>query len=165
MKQTSINKIYENLSNKELANLVFNTIPSKNTQKIDKLVSLVPIKKYSCVDFEYRDHLDRILRMAYTWSIWHWQLKSELNAKFSVWLMRVIVAEESISTTLEDYQECESRLLALDLALDEICSKNGIDASTVRKLANTEPFCEADSKLVFDEEFKIEIEDKLSGLL
>ena len=47
---------------------------------------------------------------------------------------------EQADESFEEASQGEARLLALDAALDSVCSAHGIDPNAVRKLAGTEAY-------------------------
>ncbi len=80
------------------------------------------------------DVRDRFLALHY--AVWHWMLRAELARDNGKWMDR---SEHPFQEPLEERRRTaiakESQLLALESALDRVCTEVGIDATRIRSLA------------------------------
>jgi hypothetical protein len=78
--------------------------------------------------------------MAYWWGAQYWRARHNVvlaHLGIRIWLEKHEAGEAF--RIFDEPARWESRLLALDHALDATCDKHGIDANAVRQSARTEP--------------------------
>ncbi len=166
MRQDRISKMYEGLSNKELAILSFQYMTDMNELESERVAGAVPVKSYICRDVEYRRWLDGLFNMSAQFAIEHWRtnyrnLASTMSLRFAFEANDI----DKVISMLEVHSICETRLLALDHALEAVCNEHGIDANSVRRLAGVEPFAPMCANLKPNQEYQAEMQINLARLL
>lgn len=155
MKQDRIAKLYAGLTNKELAALTFRHLTNANAPEVARVAAAVPRKHYRGPDAEFQQLLDGTFNMAAYWAIQYWKMQTHrLAAHCTVLMAQREESREAVAAALDEYQRCESRLLALDGALLAICKTHGIDPDAVRKLAGAEACDPIFTGLLPDTEFQ-----------
>ncbi len=137
----AINKIYEGLSSQEKAALAFHYIITGDSAEVDKIDATVEHYHYRMPDGKYRRRLYCYMAFESMVSIEYWRLQARLNM-----LMAGVMAVESEDDNnelpdliMKAVIKGEGRLLALEDALDTICSEHGLDSGAVRLFAGIEP--------------------------
>jgi len=166
MKSDRITKMYEGLSNKELALLSFQYLSEMNELECERVAGAVPVKSYICREVEYRQWLDGFFNLSAQFGIEHWRTKYR-NLASTMALRFALEANDidKINSMLDAHSLCETRLLALDHALVAVCDEHGIDANSVRRLAGVEPFAPMHADLKPDAAYQTEMQINLTRLL
>lgn len=166
MKQDSITKMYANLSGQEQARLSFQYAIEGNKLESARVLASVRRKDYSCPDVEYQLCIDGLTRFASAWAIEHWQTYS---AKQTCLIqMRVLLDQGAIEQAKEmigQHQLWESRLLALDQALESICDEYKMNPDAVRRFAGVGAYMAQDATVVADTEYQALAHERYAKML
>ncbi len=146
MKQDRINKLYEGLTNKELATLAFRVMADDGEAdhaelELRRVASAVGRKSYECTDMEYQDWVTKFRDMAAFWSVLYWQ---EMAATYQATaLLHAARADDDepkvLKLALKVIELRHSRLVALDEVLGEVCSAHGIQPDSIRQICGAVP--------------------------
>lgn len=140
--QNRLTKAYNGLNAEQLATLAFHYLAEANDQEIERLVSAVPMKEYRCLDVVYLTRVESLTQMATFWTIEHWRWRC-INAEKLAGVLaafRRAADDEQLDALINALEASEKCLLALDAALNSVCSEHGIDPADVRKIAETKPY-------------------------
>ncbi len=139
-------KMYAQLTPAELAPLAMKYMAAGDERELARIRSACPLKTYTMQDSAYIDRIESFLRMTNAWGLLYWQYQHE---RMRAALCMSIALSKGIETE-EAEQEMESRrftlnfaescLLAMDVALDEVCAAHGFDASDARKIVDAKVF-------------------------
>ncbi len=137
-----LERLYEGLSPKETATLVFSHLSRGNVAEADRIRDLVPMKVYRLPDPEHVDHFERLRRATLYFAMEHWRYHARCLAAsgFVVQCYRSQnpEIEERVQACFDAWTLWETRLLSLDAALDAICNKHGVDVADVRRMAGVD---------------------------
>jgi hypothetical protein len=134
--------------------------------EIERVKSAVSWKSYDCIDFDYREWVDGFIHMASYWAIQHWQLCSrQMGTLALLHLLLKREKEDQAEEAMIQLKLFESRLLALDRALEAVCEEHGLDIQAARNLAGTQPFDPMLPDLTPDAAYQEDIQAKLSRCL
>lgn len=143
MKTDAITRAYAVLSNRERAALAFKYLCDGDELELARVAdsALRGTFPYTGPSFEYVERFDRLFTVASWWAIEHWKA----FARFMTARGGAHVAYETEDWAGADrfYKAAdawESRLLALETALDAIGPEQGLDPEAVHKLAGCERF-------------------------
>ena len=166
MKQCRITKLYEGLSNKELAALSFHYMAAANELEIERVSAAVPVKTYDCRDVEYQQWVNSFYSVATYWSIEYWKLQAgKLAAIVSLHITLGRGETEKVETIIEVHEGWESRLLALDRALLLVCDEHGIDPKAVRQIAGAEEFHPISTAIVPNNDYQAYMQANFARIL
>lgn len=166
MKPDRVTKLYDSLNNKELAVMAFHYLVDGNDMEFERVASAVQWDSYRCADMEYRLWLDGLMHMASFWAIEYWQAHCWRIASMSgSQLAETMGRSEEARAFATAHELWESRLLALDRALEAVCAEHRIDASAVRKQAGAEPFTPGRAGLAADPEYQTAMQESLFGVV
>lgn len=166
MKQDRITKLYEGLTNKERAALSFRYILDANELELSRVGDTVEFKSYRCHDAEYREWLQSFFTLASHWGLIYWQHYSGLMATIA--LRHATIAGsttddlKSISTRIVYWKR---RLLALDVALDDLCTQHGVDVDVVRRYSEVDQNAITYADLLPDSEYQANIQAALNSAM
>ena len=137
-----IERLYESLTPKETATLVFCHLSQGNVAEADRIRDLVPIKCYRMPDAEHSDWFERLRRFTLYYAMERWRYQAHAFAATAVILhcyhSDKPEDEEPGRVCFEAWQHWESNLLSLDAALEAVCTKHKVDAAIVRLMASTD---------------------------
>jgi len=136
-----ISKLYDSLTTKQRAALVFNHWGSKDEAEIARIAQSIPVLNYRGRDPTFFSWVNDFSEMASAWAILHW--RGRCASLGAMWVGYALMRQHEYVKADESFQEAsqgEARLLALDVALDDVCSAHGIDSNVVRQLAGTESY-------------------------
>lgn len=142
MKNDPITRAYEGLSYKERAALAFDYCARLNELEAHRITSTVPRASYTNVVSEYRHWFETFTRLASWWNIVHWQAMARWIACRSDLAIMADCneAEPRLSALQVALEVWESRLLGLDMALNEAGDQHGFDPDAVRNVSGAEVF-------------------------
>lgn len=141
MKTDVITKSYASLTNKELAALAFRYLCDGNELELTRIANAVPIATYRGQDPEYLFCYDRLYNAGCFWALEHWKAQTRLLAACGGWLSMYTHGNTKAAKKLRRAAESwESRLMALEIALDEVGAVCGLDPHAVHELAGCERF-------------------------
>jgi hypothetical protein len=141
MTTNRITKLYDSLTAKQRAALMFNHWAAKDDFEVERIARSVPIVSYRGRDPQHLRWLNDFSEMASAWGLLHWRGRCATLA--AMWAGYAFMRQHEYEQADESFQEAsqgEARLLALDAALNSVCSAHGIDPSAVRELAGTEVY-------------------------
>jgi hypothetical protein len=174
MKKKSISKLYRDLANKEKANLAFVYRTESNEAEFRRIYASVPRAIFEGPSPEYSDWYNSIFAMASWWAIQHWKAHSNMGAaSLAIHVFLNIDndepdskdAKEMARNSLDASIRWESKVLALDRALDAICKEHGIDAQAVRRMAQTDRYDKALSFVKSNDNYEREVFNVLDSIL
>lgn len=155
-------KVYAGLTNRERAAIAFKFMADANEVEVARVADAVPRKSYIALEFDFRDGVDRLILLASCWCAMHWRLRADLaETKWALLAAPNVDKSEWVLPLFDRAQKCETRLLALDRALEQVCAGHGIDAVAVRKVGGAEPFDPLSTGLEPDVEYEREITDAM----
>lgn len=135
MKTDPITRCYAALSLKERAGLVLGYCAAGDDLEAARILSTVPVVPCRSTEPEYRQWLERYVRLAAWWGMEYWRTMARRMAALGGGLHDARGPE-----FLSVARVWESRLLALDVALDEAGARHGFDPDAVRLGTSAEPF-------------------------
>lgn len=161
-----IAKLYAGLTNKERAVLAFRHLVEQNATEVERIAATVPCATYTSLDTEYLQWLNGLAHLASAWGLEHWQLQTRrLAALCGAHCALEVAGEELASAMIWMGRLSESRLLALDLAIEEICKQHGVAVAAVRQWASAEPFSPHWADVVPDPDFLDQLRESFAALL
>ena len=137
----NLQKIYTRLIGKQLGALYYLNVLKSDESEIQKILASVPRKNYSCLDAEFTDTRDAYFDLALAWGLDYWRTRGllfEFIHCFKLSLDRG--SREDAGFFMAAAKRRESRLLAADQALEEICKECEIDPTSIRAFSETEPY-------------------------
>jgi hypothetical protein len=141
MKTDAIIKAYAALTNQERAALAFVHLCRDDELELTRVADSVPRVTYTGPALEYRERFDRLFTVASWWAIEHWKAFARLLAARGGWMASEDLKDKAAVTKFRLAAETwESRLLALEIALNEVGAEHGLDPEAVHKLAGCERF-------------------------
>ena len=133
-----LERLYQGLTPKETATLVFTHLSRGNAAEADRIRDLVPMKVYRLPDPEHVDHFERLRRatLYYAMECWRYQARcyAATAVMFNAYHSHAAEDEERGQVCFEAWQVWETRLLSLDCALEAVCAKHGVDVADVRRM-------------------------------
>jgi hypothetical protein len=166
MKSNGITKLYAELTNKERAAISFRYMAEGNEIEVDRIVASVPRFTYRCPDYEYRAWLYAFFSVWSIGAMEHWQCRSRAVAAMCGAQIQLLQKQKgSVSKFIAAQQLWESRLLALDAALEAVCEEHGIDVDAMRGLTETEAYRPVSRDLTPDSEYQERTRDNIRMLL
>lgn len=169
MQDKRLERLYEGLTAKETATLVFSHLSRGNTAEADRIRELVSLKLCRVPDPEHVDHFERLRRFTLHYGLLRWRYEAHRRTAEG-FLVRChgdpdAEDDQHAQEWLEAWKLWDTRLVCLDTAVGSVCSGHGVDMADVRRLAGVdgpyqpEGVGEVDSKLVAD------MAETFSGLL
>jgi hypothetical protein len=165
-------KMYAQLTPAELGTLAVKYMVAGDDRELARIKSACPLKTYTMQDSAYIDRIESFLRMANAWGLLYWQYQHE---RMQAALCLSLALHKGLDTEENESKfECrrmifsitESCLLAMDVALDEVCAAHGFDAADVRKIVDAQVFVPLKrSNLVPDPETIAKVKDLLLCIL
>ena len=165
-------KMYAQLTPAELGTLAVKYMVAGDERELGRIKSACPLKTYTMQDRAYIDRIESFLRMANAWGLLYWQHQHE---RMRAALCMSIALSQGTETE-EAEREMESRrftlnfaegcLLAMDVALDEVCAAHGFDPADARKIVDAKVFVPLKrSDVVPDPGILAEVKDLLLCIL
>ena len=127
MKPSQVNKLYKQLTPKELADLAIEAIQRHDDDELDLIVDSVEHVTYNCLHHDYISRLQGFERVAAYYGVQHWKLLSLAT----IGLYRFPAYDE----LTESAMQVLARFNALDNALIKICEIERIDINAVKEQA------------------------------
>ena len=140
-----IERLYENLTAKETAVLVYSHLSRGNVAEADRISALVPLKVYRLPDPEHVDNFEGLRRVTLFYAMERWRYQAHCYA--ASWVVLKCYydanshdAEDKIpgQEYFEAWGTWETRLLSIDAALEAVCIKHGVDLADVRRMAGAD---------------------------
>ncbi len=167
MKTEGLEQLYHHLTPSELARMAFNT-NSPGSADLARIIAAVPRRQYLDLDAEYRAWSQSLYSAALIWTILHCRVHFCVMAASAGFSNAIHEGEVAVSKTMfDELWDWESRLLAVDCALDDFCNAHGLNPETVRGIAKTERYepIIGSNKLIPNPEFREEIRQRLAEWL
>lgn len=156
MKTDAITKGYESLTNKQRAMLYFHYVTDENELEVTRLLSSVPIRRYTMSDLEFIKWEDGLARMASVFAHEHWYARHWLMV--SVMRMKIAVTKKEtfgkIESAFDEVERWQKLLLSLDAALAAVAKQHGFDVLPVYIRARTMPYKPNEDGLAADAEIQ-----------
>jgi hypothetical protein len=160
-----VSKLYDALTPGEKAAAVFACIARFDTTTADRIVATVATKTYRMLDNDYRERLFHLGDLATFWGLQHWRELARMMAAIGLMTRAWHADKDALGEeAYEAFQNAQSRLVALDAMLTDICDKNGIDPEAVRVLAGVPDKFQPLDDLTADPDFDTEIRGILTRL-
>lgn len=128
MKAAQIDKLYPKLTSEELAGLAFEALARRDGIEFDTIVGNVKTQTYICKDWDYRWRFVGLTDLYKYYATIYWKSRTYMAAAEKL----VKDGDTKFNPVLDHYLD---QVIAMDVALQEVCSKQGIDVMTVKKLA------------------------------
>ena len=128
MKPAQVNKLYKQLTPKELADLTIGATQRRDFDERDLIADSVQRGNYNCLHHDYINRLAGFERIAAYFGVQHWKLLSLVT----VGLYRYPAHDELTEPTMQVL----ARFNALDKALSKICETERIDINAVKEQAS-----------------------------
>ncbi len=138
MKTDAITRAYAGLSNRERAALAFKYLCDGNELELTRVADSAPrgTFTYTGAHFEYGQRFDRLFAVASWWAVEHWKAFARYASAYGAVLEACHNRDRAgVDRFLRETEAWESRLIALETALDAIGPEQGLDPEAVRKLA------------------------------
>jgi hypothetical protein len=135
MKADRLTKCYAALSLKERAGLVLGYCAAGDELEATRILSTVPVVPCRSAEPEYRQWLERYIRLSAWWGVEHWRTMARRMAALGGGLDVTHGADFMKAAWV-----WESRLMALDVALNEAGARHGFDPDAIRQGIAAEPF-------------------------
>lgn len=135
-----VEKLYKKLTSEELAGLAFEALARQDGIELDTVVGNVKTQVYKCKDWGYRWRLVGLTDLYKYYSMIYWKNRAYM-ANVDNFIKEGDVKLQNLLDRLID------ETVAMDVALQDVCNKQGIDFMKVKKLAlceNEASFTESD---------------------
>ena len=109
--------------------------------EVERIARSMPIVNYRGRDPQHLRWLNDFSEMASAWATLHW--RGRCATPTVMWAGYAFMRQDEYEQAYELFEAAsqgEARLLAVDAALDSLCTDHGIDPNAVRKLAGTETY-------------------------
>jgi hypothetical protein len=138
---SKLERIYRNLTNKQLAVLAFNHVLRGDEVEVEKIASAAPRKSYSCPDAEYTSTLDTFFQIAQIWSVDYWKARCLVFETIYHWQAAVQRnAKGDAKAFLEVIKNNEGQVLALFQAMKNVCEEHGLSFESIRGFSEADPY-------------------------
>jgi hypothetical protein len=128
MKLAQVNKLYKQLTPKELADLTIGATQRRDFDERDLIADSVQRGNYNCLHHDYINRLAGFERIAAYYGVQHWKLLSFVT----VGLYRYPAYDE----LTESAMQVLARFNALEQALIRVCETERIDFDAVKRQAS-----------------------------
>jgi hypothetical protein len=137
-----IGRLYEGLTAKETATLVYSHLSKGNVSEADRIRDLVPLKVYRLPDPDHTDHFERLRRATLYYAMERWRYQAHCLAASGI-VVHFYQSEneqdqERSQQCFEAWQVWETRLLSLDAALEAVCALHCVDIADLRRMAGVD---------------------------
>lgn len=154
------------MSNKDKASIALHYVANNQLDACNDLFGTVPVVDFKGLDPEFSSPYGTGLLFAGAWGNEHWK---NMTLRLAA-LCKYIAEEDKLSEAAQkaalEHEAFESRLLAMDEALAEVCSMYGIFPGDIRMLAsNADEFEPLDKKIKADEHYKKELVDHYVSMM
>lgn len=129
MKAAQVDKLYTKLTPVEQAALAFEAIARNDDAELAVIVGSVERLAYRCTHWAFRQRGWCLLDLAKYYGLIYWKTRTYMEVEHSLAKQN---NDPEIQATAFGLLE---RLLAMDVALANVCGKMNIDVMTVKKLA------------------------------
>ncbi len=137
MKVAQVDKLYTKLTPVEQAGLAFEAIARNDDAELAVIVESVQQLDYRCTHWEFRQRGWCLLDLAKYYGVIYWKTRAYMGVAHAKFQEGNNVNDQKATFVFLD------RLLAMDVALTDVCTKINIDVMTVKKLA----LCEDEAAL------------------
>ena len=123
-----VDKLYQKLTSEELAGLAFEALARQDGIELDTIVGNVKTQTYICKDWDYRWRFVGLTDLYKYYSMIYWKNRAYM-ANVDNFIKEGDVKLQNLLDRLID------ETVAMDVALQDVCNKQGIDFMKVKKLA------------------------------
>ena len=162
-------RLYEGLTAKETATLVYSHLSRGNGAEADRIRDLVPMKVYRLPDPEHVDHFERLRRATLYYAMERWRYQAHCFAASGA--MNHYCDSDSAENQergqlcFEAWQTWETRLVSLDAALEAVCAKHGVDIADMQRMAGVDGPYQVLGLGEVDPQLVAEMVEKFNGVL
>jgi hypothetical protein len=129
MKAAQVDKLYSKLTPTEQAALAFEAIVRNDDSELAVIVGSVEQLDYRCTHWEFRQRGWCLLDLAKYYGLIYWKTRTYMTVEHSMYKEGNDIEAQKAAFIFMD------RLLAMDIALANVCTKMNIDVMTIKKLA------------------------------
>lgn len=125
MKEARTTKLYNGLSGRELAAVAFFHTAEQNQIEIDRLLSVVPRRNYSCLDAAFTEYSDHFASVVNFWAMEYWK--------------KTYLLSMSLFADTGDHDERAEDWLTWHAVLSAWCERHNLDLDAAYKIAGVPP--------------------------
>ncbi|WP_411727786.1 hypothetical protein [Methyloglobulus sp.] len=129
MKAAQVDKLYNKLTPTEQAALAFEAIARNDDAELNVIVESVERKDYRCTHWDFRWRLSGLTNLASYYAMIYWKTRTYMEVVNSKYNECGNEADQKAAFVFLD------RLLAMEVALADVCAKMNIDVLAVKKFA------------------------------
>lgn len=123
-----VEKLYQKLTSEELADLAFEALARQDGIDLDTIVGNVKTKDYRCKDWDYRWRFVGLTDLYKYYGMVYWKNRAYMAAAENL----ITAGDTKLSSLLDGLVD---QTIAMDVALQDVCSRQGIDVMTVKTMA------------------------------
>lgn len=123
-----IEKLYQKLTSEELAGLAFEALARQDGIELDTIVGNVKTKDYRCKDWDYRWRFVGLTDLYKYYSMIYWKNRADMANVNNLVKAGDVKLQKLLDRLIDE-------TIAMDMALQDVCNKQGIDFMSVKKLA------------------------------
>lgn len=131
MKESRTTKLYNGLSGRELAAVAFFHTAEQNQIEIDRLLSVVPRRNYSCLDAAFTEYSDHFASVVIFWGSEYWR-------KLFMHTAALLETYHTDGEQLKIWERIDTTAAALDTwhaVLSAWCERHNLDLDAAYKIA------------------------------
>jgi hypothetical protein len=166
MPKDRLENLYEHLTSREKATLAFTHLSALNAGEADRVRATVPMKVYRTLDEDHVNWVSALQGFAMLWALIHWQeFAGTLAALGRMTFFLDRGDDDRAAESFDAWVRGESRLLALNIALESACAEHGIDPEAVRRIAGVDGPYKASGPAETDADYLAEMTAAFANLL
>jgi hypothetical protein len=132
MKRSNIDQIYAKLTPTEQAALAFESLGRHDKAETEMIVRTVVTQAYRCPDWAFRRRLMDLINLGRYYGLLYWKTRTFLTVAYS---QSQLKKDSSSQAGLFEWLE---RLLAMEVALIQVCQTLNVNVTTVRQYGHCE---------------------------
>lgn len=134
MKAAQVNKLYAKLAPHEQATLAFEALARQDENEMDTILDSVPRQTYTGLHTDYTRRAHGLQALAWLYGLEYWKNFS------TVYLALFLLANRGGDLTLRNLcKSFDAKLMAMEIALAEVCGLLQINPESVKRMAWLEP--------------------------
>lgn len=167
MNLNRIARLYDALTNRERAALAFDSLVEGNEEELENIKASIPRQTITGPVLEYSKWFDAFWNVSSYVAIEYWRIKALTHQAFCGYYILSRRDEfEKSEIKFEEFISGHRSVLALNNALDLVCTKYGLNPEAVRKFVGMDANEKSlHGKLEADEEIVGIFRKKLSGVI
>jgi hypothetical protein len=142
MKATQVEKLYAKLTPHEQATLAVEALARQDESEIDAIIAAVPRQTFTGLHTDYTRRAHGLLELVCQYSIEYWKNNSFLFAALALY------NHDGSNKNLNLSKSFDAKLMAMDIALAEVCRVLKVDIEAIKHIATCKP--QADYEEIFD---------------